>query len=151
MKSNYESVVIKVGIDKDSIHNLESIKDSPVLNNAKKVTFLHVYNEKSDIHLPLDMKNRTDKTEVEKVVKAKLNDLKKVLSPEKSMDNWYTQVIYHSDAKLETLQFLKQVSADLVIVATRGKHGASGLFRDSFSSYLVEYSPCDVYVIRPIH
>ncbi|PIP95286.1 MAG: hypothetical protein COW00_18795 [Bdellovibrio sp. CG12_big_fil_rev_8_21_14_0_65_39_13] len=151
MKSVYDSIVVEVGIDKDSIHNLEFLKDSPVLNNAKKVTFLHVYNEKSDIHLPLDMKDRANKAEVEKIVKAKLNDLKKVLSPEKSMDNWFTQVIYHSDAKLETLQFLKQVSADLVVVATRGKHGASGLFRDSFSSYLVEYSPCDVYVIRPIH
>lgn len=151
MKNVYESVVIEVGLDKESLHNLEYLKDSPVLNNAKKVTFLHVYNDKSDIHLPLDMKNRTDKNEIEKIIKLKLNDLKSILSPDKSLDHWFTQVIYHSDSKLETLQFLKQVSADLVVVATRGKHGASGLFRDSFSSYLVEYSPCDVYVVRPIH
>ncbi|GAB4018168.1 MAG: hypothetical protein Fur0010_19200 [Bdellovibrio sp.] len=151
MKTSYDSVVVEVSLEKDCMKSLMSLKDSPVLFNAKKVTFLHVYNQNTEADLPFDIKNMNDKSEVEKVIKQKMNDLKHKIAGQETPASWFTQVIYHSDAKLETLEFLKQVSADLVVVATRGGHGATGVFKNSFASYLVEYSPCDVYVIRPVH
>ena len=151
MKSEYKSVVIEVSLDKDCLQMLKHLKNSPVLENAKKVTLLHVYNDKTDIHLPMDLKNKHDKTEVETAIKKAMNQVRDEIVPTGDCDHWFTQVIYHSDAKLETLQFLKQVAADLVVVATRGNHGATGVFKDSFANYLMEYSPCDVYVLRPVH
>lgn len=46
-------------------------------------------------------------------------------------------------------QYLESIKADLVIVATRGKHGLDGFFSSSFTDYLCKFSPCDVLVMRP--
>jgi nucleotide-binding universal stress UspA family protein len=45
--------------------------------------------------------------------------------------------------------YLKNVHADLVVVATRGKHGIEGFFSSSLADFLCKYSPCDVLVKRP--
>jgi nucleotide-binding universal stress UspA family protein len=45
---------------------------------------------------------------------------------------------------------LKQLNATLLVVSTRGKHGFEGLFYSSFTDKMVKYSPCDVYVVRPL-
>lgn len=49
----------------------------------------------------------------------------------------------------EVIDLLKNLKATLVVVATRGKHGFEGLFHSSFTDYLVKFSPCDVFVVRP--
>lgn len=46
-------------------------------------------------------------------------------------------------------EYLEAVHADLVVVATRGKHGLEGFFSSSFTDYLCKFSPCDVLVMRP--
>jgi nucleotide-binding universal stress UspA family protein len=45
--------------------------------------------------------------------------------------------------------YLKEVKADLVVTATKGKHGIDGFFSSSFTDYLCKFSPCDVLVMRP--
>jgi nucleotide-binding universal stress UspA family protein len=49
----------------------------------------------------------------------------------------------------EIIETLRQVKADLVVVATQGKHGFEGLFHNSMTDHLVRFAPCDVYVVRP--
>ncbi len=46
-------------------------------------------------------------------------------------------------------KYLDHVDADLVVTATRGKHGIAGFFTSSFTDYLCKFSPCDVLVMRP--
>lgn len=46
-------------------------------------------------------------------------------------------------------EYIKDNKSELVIVSTQGKHGIDGFFHSSFTDYLVKYSPCDVYVVRP--
>ena len=45
--------------------------------------------------------------------------------------------------------YLNKVKADMVVVASRGKHGIEGFFLSSFADFLCNYSPCDVLIIRP--
>lgn len=45
--------------------------------------------------------------------------------------------------------YLEEVSADLVVVATRGKYGIPGLFSSSLAEFLCKFSPCDILVMRP--
>jgi nucleotide-binding universal stress UspA family protein len=49
----------------------------------------------------------------------------------------------------EMIDILKEDRGDLVVVATRGKHGFEGLFHSSFTDYMVKFAPCDVFVVRP--
>lgn len=53
------------------------------------------------------------------------------------------------DREKTVKEYLKRVNADLVVVATRGKHGLEGFFSSSFTDYLCKFSPCDVLVMRP--
>ena len=45
--------------------------------------------------------------------------------------------------------YLDEISADLVVLATRGKYGIPGLFSSSLADFLCKFSPCDVLVMRP--
>ena len=45
--------------------------------------------------------------------------------------------------------YLKEVDAQLVVTASRGKHGIEGFFSSSFSDFLIKHAPCDVLVMRP--
>ncbi len=49
----------------------------------------------------------------------------------------------------EFIDLLKTLQADLIVVSTRGKHGFEGFFHNSFTDYMVKFSPCDVFVVRP--
>lgn len=50
--------------------------------------------------------------------------------------------------KEKVIEYLKEVKADLVITATRGKHGIEGLFSSSFTDHLVKHAPCNVLTLR---
>lgn len=63
------------------------------------------------------------------------------------------EVFYHLSRDFnpeeEMIDTLKKLNVDLVVVATRGKHGLEGLFHSSFTDQMVKFAPCDVYVVRP--
>lgn len=46
-------------------------------------------------------------------------------------------------------EYLIEQNAEMVVVATRGRHGIEGFFYSSLADYLCKYSPCDVLVLRP--
>jgi nucleotide-binding universal stress UspA family protein len=147
MKERYESIVIDVSIDPAQLEQLRELKDNCFLKTAEKVHIVHIYNERSDKFLPLEI-GKTDKTAIERYINGELENLKKEIS-EDAKGEWFCQTLYNADAKLKSVDFLKEVNADLVILATRGLQGLEGVFKDSFAFYLVENAPCDVYVLRP--
>ncbi len=53
------------------------------------------------------------------------------------------------DPQTKIKHYLNEVDAQLVVTASRGKHGIEGLFSSSFSDFLIKHSPCDVLVMRP--
>jgi len=66
-----------------------------------------------------------------------------------SKDNLNIKVLFSKTPKESIIEYIKEVKADLSIVATRGLHGIEGLFASSFAEYLIKHSPSDVYIIRP--
>ncbi len=64
-----------------------------------------------------------------------------------------TQVVkkcfFDFDPQTKIKHYLNEVDAQLVVTASRGKHGIEGLFSSSFSDFLIKHSPCDVLVMRP--
>jgi nucleotide-binding universal stress UspA family protein len=150
MKESYDNVVIDVSIEKTQLELVKYLKNSPILRCAKNVHLVHIYNETCDEFLPVNIRN-CDKKEIEAFISSTLTDLRDEIKPEGSTGQWFTQTLFHADVKLHSIDFLKEVSADLVVSATRGQHGPSGFFKDSFTYFLVEHAPCDVYVLRPVH
>ena len=47
------------------------------------------------------------------------------------------------------VDYIKKNNVNLIVVSTRGKHGIDGLFHSSFTDYMVKFSPCDIFVVRP--
>ncbi len=64
-------------------------------------------------------------------------------------DNIIYKCFIEYDREKTVRDYLKAVNADLVVVATRGKHGLEGFFSSSFTDYLCKFSPCDFLVMRP--
>lgn len=64
-------------------------------------------------------------------------------------DQVTSKCFFEYDREKKIKEYLNEVKADLVVVATRGKHGLEGFFSSSFTDYLCKFSPCDVLVMRP--
>ena len=149
MDSVFKNVVIEVSFDETLYDQLKSLRGNSTLVTAEKVHLVHVYNNKAGDKFPMGI---DDRDKMIAYMDEKLNSLKCELLPESANeDSWYTKILMNSDIKLETLKFLDEVEADLVVTATRGSGGSPVVFDDSFSSYLLQHSPCDVLVVRPVH
>ena len=59
------------------------------------------------------------------------------------------KVFFAKSREEKISEYLDSAKPNLVVAATRGKHGIDGLFSSSLTDYLVKYSPCDVLVLRP--
>jgi nucleotide-binding universal stress UspA family protein len=55
---------------------------------------------------------------------------------------------FEYDIKQSIKLYLEEVSATLVIVATREKHGIKGFFSSSTAEFLTKFSPCDVLIMK---
>lgn len=64
-------------------------------------------------------------------------------------DNVKTKCFFAFSREQKIKDFLTEVDADLVVLATRGRHGIVGFFTSSLADFLCKYSPCDVFVLRP--
>lgn len=56
-------------------------------------------------------------------------------------------LISSSPAK-ELADYAGEKKIDEMIIATRAKHGISGLFSSSFAEYMVRHAPCELIVLR---
>lgn len=152
MKHYYKHIVIDVPLDPESLKQIFSLNHSPLFLKAKKVTLLTIYNEKMSNELPSHIVDKHDFPDIENHILSLLEEVKKNLIPS-DVDplSWKTVCLFNADTKRVSVEFLQEQKADIAIVATRGEQGIEGLFKDSFTFYLVESAPCDVYVIRPVH
>lgn len=146
MKIN--NIVLCVDLNEDSLKTLKTLQNNPMLQNAK-VHFLHIF----EIHMynadivPVVFPTENQYPEIESSTLKILEKLSKDMAI-KSENAQFKCFFSHSrEEKINS--YLKNVHADLVVVATRGKHGIEGFFSSSLSDFLCKYSPCDVLTIRP--
>lgn len=125
--------------------------------NLKKLTG-HVLLQGAEVHLihffgiqvytaeftPFVFPNPDQYPEIEKSTLLALENLEKDLNIKAIKSCRFV----HSTEEA-VVDYLKDNKSDLVIVSTQAKHGLDSFFHSSFTDYLVKYSPCDVFVVRP--
>lgn len=146
MKMN--NIVLCVDLNDDSLETIKTIANNPILQNAK-IHFIHVF----EIHMyNADIVPVIFPTEIQypEIEASTLKILEK-LSSDLGIKAENTQLkCFFAHSKEEKINsYLKDSHADLVVVATRGKHGIEGFFSSSLAEFLCKYSPCDVLAIRP--
>jgi len=144
------NIVLSVSMDELSIKNFSELKNSHNLGLADNIHFIHIYNEKLIHNLPSSL-DCSDFGNVESYVVEKLHDLAKDLIPNhiNEKGDRHSLCIFNSSEKIEILNYLERVCADLVIVSSRNEHVLEGLSPNSFSYWLIEHAPCNVLVLRP--
>jgi nucleotide-binding universal stress UspA family protein len=85
--------------------------------------------------------------EIESSAKMMMNSLATTLGLKQ--ENIRIHCFFDSNRETRIKKYLIDEKADLVVSATRGKHGIDGFFSSSFTDYLCKFSPCDVLVMRP--
>ncbi|MDO9182299.1 MAG: universal stress protein [Bacteriovorax sp.] len=143
-----KNIVICADLNQNSLDTLKSLKESLDFNDAilhiVHVFEIHMYN--ADI-VPVIFPTEVQYPEIEQSTISILNKLGSDIGA--SSDKVKTHCFFSHSREEKISDFLKEVNADMVVVATRGKHGVEGFFSSSLADFLSKYSPCDVLVIRP--
>ena len=151
MKDGYSTVVIEVALDPATNDQLKSLANSSILKSAKKIYMMHVFSSDMKHYAPNLFKEMPNFEKTGEIINDELEGLKKTLFGESDiLDKVETRFFFDKNVKIRAVEFLKSVEADLVIAATRGEHGIEGLFTSSFSYFLIDHSPCDVHILRPL-
>lgn len=146
-----KNVVICASLNEESLDLIKSLKNSPLLNNTK-IHLVHCFEIQvytSDFS-PFIYPTEDKYPEIEKATLKILEGLAKDMCSADQLKNVVKHVFFTQSPKQKIREYLNDKKADLVIVATRGKHGIEGLFSSSFAEHLVKYSPCDVHILRPV-
>ncbi len=144
-KLNMKNITICVDLNEQSLKALKKLKGSPVLNDAN-VILMHLFEIQvyTAEFTPFVFPTKDQYPEIEKSTLASLE----VLAKDLGVHAQKKCLFVHS--KEDTIiEELKNNKSDLVIVSTQNKSTLEGIFHTSFTSALVNHSPCDVYVVRP--
>lgn len=144
-----KKILVCTDLNQESINTLRRLSHDLNLKHAE-VHFVHVF----EIHLynadivPIVYPSEDQYPEIEKSAVAILKQLSDDLGIKAEHSH---QKCFFSHSREEKINsYVKEIHADLVVVATRGKHGIEGFFSSSLADFLVKYSPCDVLVLRPL-
>jgi len=145
-----KNVVICAALNDESLDLLKTLKDSPLLQ-GNKIHIIHCFEIQiytSDFS-PFIYPTEDKYPEIESATLKILDGLASSICTPEQLKNTEKHVYFTQSPKQRVHEYLDEKKADLVIVATRGKHGIAGLFSSSFAEHLVKYSPCDVHILRP--
>lgn len=143
-----KNIVICVDLNENSLNTLASVRSKIDLTKST-VHLVHVF----EIHTgnieftPVVYPTADQYPEIEKSVLeilSKLSDTLQLKSDQVQMKCFFN---YSKESCLNN--YLTKTNADLVVLATRGKHGISGFFASSLADFLCKYAPCDILVLRP--
>ncbi|WP_127715882.1 universal stress protein [Halobacteriovorax sp. HLS] len=145
-----KNVVICCSLEDENIELIKTLKGNPLLENAK-LHFVHIF----EIHVytsdfsPYIFPSEDKYPEIEKATKEILSGVAKEVCTADELKNSQIENYFAYSPKQKISDYLTEVDADLVIVASKQKHGIEGLFSSSFTDHLVKYSACDIHVLRP--
>ena len=143
-----KNIVICADLKEESLKRLRSIHEDIDLKHAK-VHIVHVFEIQYYVSefTPYVYPTESQYSEMENSGKAILEKLGADLGIPK--ENLVVQCYFSKSREERIGEYLKSSNANLVVSATRGKHGIDGLFSSSLTDYLIKYSPCDILVLRP--
>lgn len=143
-----ENIVICADINQASLDTIKKMKHDFLLQNTV-IHLLHVF----EVHMynadlvPVIFPSEVQYPDIEASATGILQNLAKEMNLKIEPSN--IKCFFSHSREEKIISYLNEVKADLVIVATRGKHGLEGFFNSSLADFLSKYSPCDVLVVRP--
>lgn len=143
-----KNIVICTDLNQNSLDTLKTLARNLDLKEAI-VHFVHVF----EIHMynadivPVIYPTEAQYPEIEQSTLGILDKLAHDLGAKE--DQVRLKCFFSHSREERISSYLNDVQADLVVVATRGKHGIQGFFSSSLADFLCKYSPCDVLVLRP--
>lgn len=140
--------VICTSLEEQSLATLKKLKKVIDLQQAEVhvVTIFEIKLYNVDL-APYVYPSESQYPAIEKSAESILTTLAASLEIKK--EKLITKCLFSSSMENAIKEYLVDVDADLVISATRGKHGLEGFFSSSFTDYLCKFSPCDILVLRP--
>jgi nucleotide-binding universal stress UspA family protein len=143
-----KNYVLCTTLESSSIETLKNLRKDIDLKHAKihivRVVEIQVYSSES---VTMVYPTEAEYKEIEKLSIQKMREIANSLSVNE--ENLIMHCFFDFNRENKIKKYLEETKADLVVVATRGKHGIAGLFSSSFADFLCKFSPCDVLVMRP--
>jgi nucleotide-binding universal stress UspA family protein len=143
-----KNIVVLADLNQESLNTLRRLRTDLDLKHSQ-MHFVHVFEIRmynADL-VPIVFPSEEQYPEIEQSSLAILRQLSDDLGIKSEHS---TQKCFFSHSREEKVRsYLNEVKADLVVVATRGKHGIEGFFSSSLADFLTKYSPCDVLIMRP--
>ncbi len=94
--------------------------------------------------------NKEQMEELAKSVESVLSEKKVDMIGNRSNEEvrFQTIVLQSLNPKMEVIDFLNEIDADIAVVGTRPRGKIENVFHSSFASYLQANANCDVYLIK---
>ena len=143
-----KNYVICTTLEEESLNTLKKLKNDIELKNARIHIITIVEKQIYTVELAAyiyPVENQYPA--IESSALTILNSLASDLGV--NQDQVTCKCFFEYDREKKVKEYINEVNADLVVVATRGKHGVEGFFSSSFADFLCKFSPCDVLVMRP--
>lgn len=87
-----------------------------------------------------------ERPSIEKAILARLESVKKELFIDHN--NVTCQCLFDENEKAAFADYVLKAQADLVVVASRNKHGVSNIFDSSFAQYQLRHSSANLLILR---
>ncbi len=143
-----KNIVVCVDLNQESLETLKKLQHNILFENAKihlvHIFEIHIYN--ADL-VPIIFPTEVQYPDIEASTLKMLDQLSKDIGIKPI--NVQLKCYFSHSREEKIISYLKEVDADLSVVATRGKHGIEGFFSSSLTDFLCKYSPCDILVLRP--
>lgn len=146
---NARKIVIAVSLEEETLKPLQQLKKMNIANDAE-IHLVHVVPtvlyargmQFSVLTYPLP----EERPKIEENIISRLKEVKNDIIPE--AQNVTYKCLFDANEKSAFTEYVDTQKADLVIVATRGRHGIKTLFDSSFAQHQLRYSPVNVLVLR---
>lgn len=144
-----KKIVIAVSLEEETLKPLQQLKNMDLTKDVE-IHLVHVVPtilyargmQFSVLTYPLP----EERPKIEEGIITRLKDVKKDILPE--AENVTYKCLFDANEKAAFNDYVEAQKADLVIVATRGRHGLKTIFDSSFAQHQLKYSPVNVLVLR---
>lgn len=141
-------VIVAVSLEEETQKPLKQIKNLGI--DAAEIHLVHIVPvilyargmQLSVLTYPLE----EERPAIEEGILKKLGTVAKELFPEHK--NLVCKCLFDVNVKSAFCDYVEKEKADLVVVATRGKHGLKNLFDSSFAQHQLRYAPTNVLILR---
>jgi nucleotide-binding universal stress UspA family protein len=146
---NINKLVIAVSLEPETHGPLIKLKNMNI-DADSEIHFVHVVPVilyARGLHLSaLTYPLVQERPKIEETILAKLADIKKEIFPDHK--NITFKCIFDGNEKMAFCDYVEHQQPDLVVVATRSKHGISNFFDSSFAQFQLGHSISDILVLR---